>query len=130
MYSLPNPSESERPFSPLEEPVLRALGRRGGGARSRTEPIPMLCARGGTPLAEEVTGSKRPDIIGPRQLALGWWVRWGGGMGLGVKGRGVAYFYRRPELTSITLAFFKSICSAHSPCGIKWPTVSKFCSYK
>jgi hypothetical protein len=24
MYSLPNPSESERPFSPLEEPVLRA----------------------------------------------------------------------------------------------------------
>jgi hypothetical protein len=25
MYSLPNPSESERPFSPLEEPVLRAL---------------------------------------------------------------------------------------------------------
>ncbi len=30
MYSLPNPSESERPFSPLEEPVLPALGRRGG----------------------------------------------------------------------------------------------------
>ena len=33
MYSLPNPSEIERPFSPLEEPVLR---RRGGGARNGT----------------------------------------------------------------------------------------------
>ncbi len=40
-------------------------------------------ARDATPLAEEVTGSKRPDIIGPGQLALGWWVRWGGGMGTG-----------------------------------------------
>jgi hypothetical protein len=37
MYSLPNLSESERPFSPLEEPVLRALGRRGGGARNGTD---------------------------------------------------------------------------------------------
>jgi hypothetical protein len=36
-YSLPNPSESERPFSPLEELVLRALGRRGGGARNGTD---------------------------------------------------------------------------------------------
>ncbi len=79
MYSLPNPSESERPFSPLEEPVLRALGRRGGGAWNGTKQIPMLCTRDGTPLAEEVTGFKRPDIIGPGQLALGWWV--GGGEG-------------------------------------------------
>ncbi len=31
MYSLPNPSESERPFSPLEEPDLLALGGGGGG---------------------------------------------------------------------------------------------------
>ena len=92
MYSLPNPSESERPFSPLEEPVLPALGRKGGGAQNGTERIPMLCARDATPLAEEVTGSKRPDIIGPGQLALGWWVRWGEGWGLGMKGRGVAYF--------------------------------------
>ncbi len=52
----------------------------------------MLCARDGTPLAEEVTGFKRPDIIGPGHLALGWWVRWGEGWGLGVIGRGVAYF--------------------------------------
>ena len=37
MYSLPNPSESERPFSPLEEPVLQALGRRGGGVRNGTD---------------------------------------------------------------------------------------------
>jgi hypothetical protein len=37
MYSLPNPSESERPFSPLEEPVLPALGRRGGEAWNGTD---------------------------------------------------------------------------------------------
>ncbi len=41
MYSLPNPSESERPFSPLEEPVLRALGRRGGGAWNGTDSYPL-----------------------------------------------------------------------------------------
>jgi hypothetical protein len=35
---------------------------------------------------------KRPDIIGSAQLALGWWVRWGDGWGLGMKGREVAYF--------------------------------------
>jgi hypothetical protein len=57
-----------------------------------TERNPMLCARDTTPLAEEVTGSKRPDIIGPGQLTLGWYVRWGEGWGLGMKGRGVAYF--------------------------------------
>jgi hypothetical protein len=90
MYSLPNPSESEIPFSPLEEPVLPALGRRGGGARNGTDFYAVR--QDATPLAEEVTGSKRPDIICPGQLALGWWVRWGGGMGLGMKGRGVAYF--------------------------------------
>jgi hypothetical protein len=90
MYSLPNPSESEIPFSPLEELVLPALGRRGEGRG--TERIPMLCARDSTPLDEEVTGSKRPDIIGPGELALGLWVRWGEGWGLGMKGRGVAYF--------------------------------------
>ena len=93
MYSLPNPSESERPFSPLEEPVLRALGRRGGGAQNGTERIPMLCARDATPLAEEVTGSKRPDIIGPGQLALGWWVRLGGGIGTGNEREGDGIFF-------------------------------------
>jgi hypothetical protein len=92
MYSLPDPSESEIPFSPLEEPVLPALGRRGGGAWNGTERLHMLCARDGTPLAEEVTRSKRPDIIGPGQLALGWWVQWGGGMGTGNEREGVAYF--------------------------------------
>jgi hypothetical protein len=91
MYSLPNPSESERPFSPLEEPVLRALGRRGGGRG--TEQIPTLCARDATTLADEVTGSKRPDIIGPGQLALGWWVRWGGGMGTGSDSEGGGVFF-------------------------------------
>jgi hypothetical protein len=92
MYSLPNPSESERPFSPLEELVLRALCRRGEGERNATERIPMLCAMDATPLVKEVTGSKGLDIIGSGQLALGWRVRWGEEWGLGVKGRGVAYF--------------------------------------
>jgi hypothetical protein len=45
MDSLPNPSESERPFSPLEEPVLPALGRRGGGRGMERNGLPMLCAR-------------------------------------------------------------------------------------
>ncbi len=48
MYSLPNPSESERPFSPLEEPVLLALGSRrwGGGAWNGTD---YLCCAPGMP---------------------------------------------------------------------------------
>jgi hypothetical protein len=94
MYSLPNPSESERPFSPLEEPVgFAGTGQEGGGGRgTEWNRLPMLCARDATPLAEEVTGPKRPI-----SLALGSW-RWGGGygggegLGLGMKGRGVAYF--------------------------------------
>jgi hypothetical protein len=56
------------------------------------ERIPMLCARDTMPLAEEVTGSKRPDIIGPGQLALGGGYGGGKGWGLGMEGRGVAYF--------------------------------------
>jgi hypothetical protein len=124
MYSLPNPSESERPFSPLEEPVLLALGRRGGRARNGTDSYALrqgrhAIGRGGYRI-------QRPHIIGSGQLVLGWRVRWGEGWGLGVKERGWRIFYRRPVLTSITLVFFKSMCSAHSPCGIKRPTISKF----
>ncbi len=73
MYSLPNPSESERPFSPLEEPVLPALGRRGGRALNGTKRIPMLCASDATPLAR-----RSQDPEGPISLALGSW-RWCGG---------------------------------------------------
>ncbi len=86
MYSLPNPSESERRFSPLEEPVLRALGRRGGGARNGTDSYALRQGR-----------HRSQDPKGPISLALGS-RRWGGGYGggeewgLGVKGRGVAYF--------------------------------------
>ncbi len=65
----------------------------GGGEGRGTERIPMLCTRDGTPLAEEVTGFKRPDIIGPGQLALGWWVRWGGGMGSGSEREGGGVFF-------------------------------------
>jgi hypothetical protein len=127
MYFLPNPSESERPFSPLEELVLRALGRRGGGARNRTERIPMLCARDGTPLAEEVTGSKRPDIIGPGQLALGGGYGGGEGWGLGVKGRGVAYFL--PQTCADiyhTMAFFKVCVLLIVPVGLKGQQFQNF----
>ncbi len=73
--------------------TLQALGRRGGGARNGTERVPMLCARNVTALAEEITGSKRPNIIGPGQLALGWWVQWGGGMGTGSVGEGGGVFF-------------------------------------
>ncbi len=116
MYSLPNPSESERPFSPLEEPVSRALGRRGGGARNG-----FLCFAPGTPL-HWLRRSQDPKAR----------YHWLWAVGAGVagtlggrdgdwewKGGGWRIFYRRPELTSSTLAFFKSMCSAHSPCGIK-----------
>jgi hypothetical protein len=123
MYSLPNPSESERPFSPLEEPVLRALG---------TELNGFLCFAPGT---ARHWPRRSQDPKGPISLALGSW-RSGGGYGGGRdgdwqwKGGGWRIFYRRPVLTSITLAYFKSICSAHSSCGIKSPTISKFWSYK
>ena len=80
MYSLPNPSESERPFSPLEEPVLRALGRRGGGARN--ERNGFLCFAPGTP---RHWPRRSQDPKGPISLALGSW-RWGGGYGGGRDG--------------------------------------------
>jgi hypothetical protein len=122
MYSLPNPSESERPFSPLEEQVLRARG---------TELNGFLCFAPGTALH---LPRRIQDPKGPISLVLGSW-RLGGGYSGGRdgdwqwKGGGWHIFYRWPVLTSITLAFFKSMCSAHSSCGIKSPTISKFWSY-
>jgi hypothetical protein len=123
MYSLPNPSESERPFSPLEEPVLRARG---------TELNGFLCIAPGT---TRHWPRRLQDPKGPISLALGSWRSGGGYSGgrdgdLQWKGGGWRTFYRRPVLTSITLAFFKSMCSVHSSCGLKSPTISKFWSYK
>jgi hypothetical protein len=75
--------------------TLRALGRRGGGARNGTERI--LCFAPGTP---RHWPRRSQDPKGPISLALGSW-RWGGGYGggegwgLGVKGGGVAYFLRQ-----------------------------------
>jgi hypothetical protein len=75
------------------------------------------------------------DPKGPLSLALGSW-RWGGGYGggegwgPGMKGRGWRIFYLRPVPTSITLAFFKSMHSDHSPCGIKRPTISRFLRFQ
>jgi hypothetical protein len=119
MYSLPNPSESERPFSPLEEPVLRARGTELNGflcfatgtARHWLRRLGDLKARYHWLWA---VGAGVVDTVGERDGDRQW------------KGGGWRIFYRRPVLTSITLAFFKSMCSAHSSCGIKSPTISKF----
>jgi hypothetical protein len=91
MYSLPNPSESERPFSPLEEPVLPALGRRGGGPG--TKRIAYAVRQGGHAIGQGGHRMQRPDIIGPGQLAPGWWVRWGEGMGTGNEREGGGKFF-------------------------------------
>jgi hypothetical protein len=48
----------------------------------------MLCARDATPLAEEVTGSKRPDIIGTGVVGTV-----GGGMGTGNERNGGGVFF-------------------------------------
>ncbi len=53
-------------------------GQEGGGGGAERNGLRMLYTRDATSLAEEVTGSKRPDIIGPGQLALGWWGTMGG----------------------------------------------------
>jgi hypothetical protein len=93
MYSLPNPSESERPFSPLEEPVLRALGRRGGGARNGTETDSYALRQGIHAIGRGGHRIQRPDITGSGQLALGWRVRWGGGMGTESEREGGGIFF-------------------------------------
>jgi hypothetical protein len=108
MYSLPNPSESERPFSPLEEPVLLALGRRGGGVRNGTDSYAVCqgrhaIGRGGHRI-------QKADISGPGQLALGWWVRWGGGMGTGNEREGVAYFLPQTCADIYHTGVFSKVC--------------------
>ena len=72
--------------------------------------MPMLCARDAMPLAEEVTGSKRPDIIGPGQLALGWWVRWGGGMGTGNEGEGDGILFTADLCRHLSHWRFTKVC--------------------
>jgi hypothetical protein len=91
MYSLSNPSKSERPFSPLEELVLQALDRRGGGARNGTDSYALRQGRHAIgPGGHRI---QRPDIIGSGQLALGWRVRWGGGIGTGSEREGGGVFF-------------------------------------
>jgi hypothetical protein len=127
-YSLPNPSESERPFSPLEELVLPALGRREG-ARNGTDCLLWAPGtprhwprRSQDPKAQYhwpwAVGAGVVDTVGGRDGDWEWNV---GGWHI---------FYCSPVLTSITLAFFKSIYSPHSPCGIIRPTISRFWSFK
>jgi hypothetical protein len=76
MYSLHNPSESERPFSPLEEPVLRALGRRGGGARNRPDSYALrqgrhAIGRGGHRIQKPwAVGSGVVGTVGGRDVDL------------------------------------------------------------
>jgi hypothetical protein len=117
MYSLPNPSESERPFFPLEEPVLRALGRRGGGARNGKERNWFLCFAPGTARHwPRRSQDPKARYCWPWSVGTGVVCTVGGRDGdWEWKGGGWCIFYRRPVLTSITLAFFKSMCSAQSP---------------
>ncbi len=82
----------------------------------------FLCFAPGTP---RHWPRRSQDPKGPISLARGGGYG-GGGMGTGSEREGVAYFYRKPVLTSITLVFFKSMYSAHSPYGIKRPTISRF----
>jgi hypothetical protein len=76
MYSILNPSESERPFSPLEEPTLRALGRRGGGARNGMDSYALHPGR------SRHWPRRSQDPKGLISLALGSWC-WGDGYGGG-----------------------------------------------
>jgi hypothetical protein len=84
--------------------------------------------------------SHDPKGPGPIPLALGSW-RWGGGEevpgrvggGMGTRNEGEGgwrIFYHRPVPTSITLAFFKSMHSFLTSCGIKRPTISRLWSLK
>jgi hypothetical protein len=93
MYSLPNPSESERPFSPLEEPVLGALGRRGGRGSEQNGTDSYALRQGRHAIGRGGHRIQRPDIISSGQLALGWRVRWGGGMGTGSEREGSGVFF-------------------------------------
>jgi hypothetical protein len=83
-------------------------GQEGGGDAERNG-LPMLCARGATAIG------RGGHMIQKGQYHWSWAVgagvvgTRGEGWGLGMKGRGVAYFYHRPMPTSITLAFFKSM---------------------
>ena len=91
MYSLPNPSESERPFSPLEEPVLRALGRRGGRARNGTYSYALrqerhAIGRGGHRIQK--ARYHWPWAVGARVLGTV-----GGGMGTGSEREGGGVFF-------------------------------------
>jgi hypothetical protein len=87
-----------------------------------------LCCAPGTPCHWP---RRSLDPKGPISLALGSAGvvgTAGGGMETRNEREGVGiFFYRRPVvLTSISLAFFKIMYSAHSPCGIKRPTISRF----
>ncbi len=82
-------------YSAIATAIWQPCGHWAGGGEGRgTERNGFHALRQGRlPLAEKVTGSKRPDIIGPGQLALGWWVRWGGGMGTGREREGGGVFF-------------------------------------
>jgi hypothetical protein len=85
MYSLPNPSESERPFSPLEEPVLRAHGTGLNG---------FLCLRQGRHAigrgGDRIQKARYhwPWAVGARVLGTV-----GGGMGTGSEREGGGVFF-------------------------------------
>ncbi len=133
MYSLPKPSESERPFSPLAAGPKSWFCRHwagGGEAPNGTEWIAYASAMGAIAIGRGGHMIQKAQYHWPWAVGVGvvgtvgrrdWNWEWRGG--------GWHIFYRRPVPTSITLAFFKSMHSAHSPCGIKRPTISRFWSF-
>ncbi len=106
MYSLPNPSESERPFSPLEQPVLLALGRRGGGARNGTDSYALrqgrhAIGRGGLRI-------QKARYHWPWAVGAG--VRWGGGMGTGNEREGGGVFFTADLCRHLSHWRFSKVC--------------------
>jgi hypothetical protein len=88
MYSLPNPSESETFFS---------TGRAGFAGTCQEgegpERIAYAVRQGGHAIGQGGHRMQRPDIIGPGELAQGWLVRWGEGMGTGNEREGGGIFF-------------------------------------
>ena len=87
MYSLPNPSESERHFSPLEEPVLPALGRRGGGGHGM-ERIAYAVQKGHHAIGRGGHRIQKARYHWPWAVGAGVVDTVGGGMGTGTEREG------------------------------------------
>ena len=115
MYSLPNPSESERPFSPLaaspKSRFCRHWAGGGGDARNGTERIAYAVRQG----HHSHWPRRSHDPKGPISLALGSW-RWGGGygggggMGTGNEREGGGVFFTTDLCRHLSHKCFSEVC--------------------